>query len=229
MQHRILYRPSFALAHVELAAGESLRTESGAMVGMSANLHLESKMQGGLLASLGRAMLAGESLFQSTYTAQGGPGEILLAPSTPGDILGVEMVGQTFLIQSGSWLAGSTSLSIETKFAGMQMLGGEGAFLVKVSGTGTLLLSSYGAIHKVVLAPGEQYVVDSGHIVAFEASVRYEMTKAAKGLLSTVTSGEGLVFKYTGPGEIYLQSRNLKGFVDAISPLLPKPTSGFGS
>ena len=228
MQHRVLYRPSFALAHVELAAGESLRTESGAMVGMSANLHLESKMQGGLLASLGRAVLAGESLFQSTYTAQGGPGEILLAPSTPGDILGVELNNQTFLIQAGSWLAGSTALAIETKFAGMQMLGGEGAFLVKVSGTGTLLLSSYGAIHKIVLAPGEQYVVDSGHIVAFESTVRYEMTKAAKGLLSTVTSGEGLVFKYTGPGEIYLQSRNLKAFADALSPLLPKP-SNFGS
>lgn len=228
MQHRILYRPSFALAHVELAAGESLRTESGAMVGMSANLQLESKMQGGLLASLGRAMLAGESLFQSTYTAQGAPGEILLAPSTPGDILGVELNNQSFLVQAGSWLAGSTSLTIETKFAGMQMLGGEGAFLVKVSGTGTLLLSSYGAIHKVVLAPGENYVVDSGHIVAFESSVRYDMTKAAKGLLASVTSGEGLVFRYTGPGEIYLQTRNLRGFVDAITPMLPKPTSGFG-
>lgn len=225
MKHRILYRPSFAMAHVELDAGESLRTESGAMVGMSAHLHLESKMQGGLLASLGRAMLAGESMFQSTYTAQGAPGEILLAPATPGDILGVDLVNQTFLVQAGSWLAGSTSLTLETKFAGMQMLGGEGAFLVKVSGTGTLLLSSYGAIHKVVLAAGEQYVVDTGHIVAFDAAVKYEMTKAAKGLLSSVTSGEGLVFKYTGPGEIYLQSRNLRGFVDAITPMLPKPTS----
>jgi uncharacterized protein (TIGR00266 family) len=228
VQHRILDRPSFALAHVELAAGESIRTESGAMVGMSPHLQLESKMQGGLLASLGRAMLAGESLFQSTYTAQGAPGEILLAPSTPGDILGVELVNQTFLIQAGSWLAGSTALTVETKFAGMQMLGGEGAFLVKVSGSGTLLLSSYGAIHKIVLAAGESYVVDSGHIVAFDAAVRYEATKAAKGLLSTVTSGEGLVFKYTGPGEIYLQSRNLRAFVDTIQPLLPKPTS-FGS
>jgi uncharacterized protein (TIGR00266 family) len=229
VQHRILYRPSFALAHVQLDANEAIRTESGAMVGMSANLHLESKMQGGLLASLGRAVLAGESLFQSTYTAQGGPGEILLAPSTPGDILGIELNNQAFFVQRGSWLAGTTALNLETKFAGMQMIGGEGAFLIKVSGTGTLLLSSYGAIHKVVLAAGESYIVDSGHIVAFEASVKYEATKAAKGLLSTVTSGEGLVFRYTGPGEIYLQSRNLQAFVDSITPMLPKPSSGFGS
>lgn len=227
MQHKILYRPSFAMAHVELAAGETIRTEAGAMVGMSAHLRLESKMQGGLLASLGRAMLAGESLFQSTYTADGAPGEILLAPATPGDILGVELVNQTFLVQAGSWLAGSAALTLETKFAGMQMLGGEGAFLVKVSGSGTVLLSSYGAIHKIVLAAGESYVVDSGHIVAFDIGVRYEMTKAAKGILNSVTSGEGFVFRYTGPGEIYLQTRNLRGFVNAISPLMPS-SSGFG-
>lgn len=229
MKHRVLYRPSFALAHVELEAGESIRTESGAMVGMSAHLTLESKMQGGLLASLGRAMLAGESLFQSTYTATGAPGEILLAPSTPGDILGMDLNAQSYFIQAGSYLAGGTALTIETKFAGMEMLGGEGAFLIKVSGTGTLLLSSYGAIHKIVLAEGESYIVDSGHIVAFESSVKYEMTKAAKGFFNTVASGEGLVFKYTGPGEIYLQSRNLKAFVDAITPFLPKPTSSFGT
>ncbi|MDP2305162.1 MAG: TIGR00266 family protein [Pseudomonadota bacterium] len=228
MQHKILYRPSFAMAHVELAAGESIRTESGAMVGMSAHLRLESKLEGGLLASLGRAMLAGESLFQSTYTAEGAPGEILLAPATPGDILGVDLVNQTLLVQSGSWLAGSTSLSVETQFAGMQMLGGEGAFLIKVSGSGTLLLSSYGAIHKIVLAAGESYVVDSGHVVAFDIGVRHELTKAARGFLSSVTSGEGLVFRYTGPGEVYLQTRSLQSFVDAISPMLPKPAAPRG-
>ncbi len=224
MQHRILYRPSFAVAHVELAANEAIRTESGAMVGMSANLNLESKMEGGFFKALGRSMLAGESMFQSTYTAQGGPGEILLAPALPGDILGVEMNDQTFMVQAGSYLAGSTSLGIETKFAGMtSLMGGEGAFMVRISGTGTLLLSSYGAIHKVVLAEGETYVVDSGHIVAFASSVKFELSKAAKGLMASVTSGEGIVCRYTGPGEIFIQTRNLRAFVDSILPMLPKP------
>lgn len=223
MQHRILYRPSFALAHVQLDANEQIRAEAGAMVGMSPNLDLQSKMEGGLLGALGRAVLAGESMFQSTYTSKGGPGEILLAPSTPGDIMAVELANQTYVVQGGSYLAGATALKIETKFAGIgQMVGGEGAFMIRVSGTGLLLLSSYGAIHKVVLAPNEQYVVDSGHIVAFEASVRYEVSRAAKGLLNTVTSGEGIVMKYTGPGEIFIQSRNLSAFVGAIVPMLPQ-------
>lgn len=224
MQHRVLYRPSFAMAHVELAAGESIRTESGAMVGMSPNLQLQSKMEGGFFKALGRAMLAGESMFQSTYTAQGAAGEILLAPSTPGDIMGIELQNQAFMVQGGSWLAGSVSLNIETKFAGMSsLIGGEGAFMVRVSGSGLLLVSSYGAIHKVVLGQGETYVVDSGHIVAFDANVRYELSKAASGLMNTITSGEGIVCRYTGPGEIYIQTRNLKAFVDAITPMLPQP------
>ena len=96
--------------------------------------------------------------------------------------------------------------------------------MVRISGSGTLLLSSYGAIHKVALAEGETYVVDSGHIVAFESSVKFELSKAAKGFMASVTSGEGLVFRYTGPGEIYLQTRNLRSFVDSIVPMLPKPT-----
>lgn len=226
VNHQVLYRPSFAMARVELEAGEALRTESGAMVGMSPHLSLESKMQGGLLSALGRAVLAGESMFQSTYTSVGAPGEILLAPSTPGDIMGLELANQTFMIQAGSYLAGATSLTIETKFAGMtSIFAGEGAFMIKVGGSGTLLLSSYGAIHKIVLGPGEQYVVDSGHIVAFESSITYNLTKAARGLLSSVTSGEGLVCRYTGPGEVYLQTRNLRSFVEAITPMLPKQAS----
>ena len=96
--------------------------------------------------------------------------------------------------------------------------------MVRVAGTGTLLLSSYGAIHKVALAEGETYVVDSGHIVAFESSVKFELSKAAKGILASVTSGEGIVCRYTGPGEIFLQTRNLRAFVDSILPMLPKPT-----
>ncbi len=226
MQHRVLYRPSFALAHVQLEGGETLRTEAGAMVGMSANLKLESKMEGGLLKALGRSMLAGESFFQSTYTAEGGPGEILLAPAMPGDIMGVELNQQSFLVQKGSYLAGTSSLQIETKFAGLgSIVAGEGAFMVRVSGTGLLLLSSYGAIHKVVLEAGETYIVDTGHIVAFDANVSFTLDKASRGLLSSVTSGEGLVCRYTGPGEIYLQTRNLSSFVNAIVPLMPKPVN----
>ena len=225
MQYQILYRPSYAVAKVDLEANEQIRAEPGAMVAMSPNLKLESKMQGGLLSALGRSMLGGESMFQSTYTAEGKGGEILLAPAAPGDIMGITLNNQSYCVQSGSYLAGSSALQMDTKFAGARsFFAGEGAFMLKLQGTGLLLLSSFGAIHKVVLAAGEEYIVDSGHIVAFEASVTYELQKAARGILATVTSGEGIVCRYKGPGEIYLQTRNINAFVASITPLLPKPS-----
>ncbi len=223
MQYQVLYRPSFAVARVELEADETLRAEPGAMVSMSAHLKLESKMEGGLLSALGRSMLGGESMFQSTYTAVGKAGEILLAPSAPGDVMAVQLQNQTFIVQGGSYLAGSTTLVMDTKFGGVKsFFSGEGAFMLRIQGTGLLLLSSFGAIHKVVLAEGEEYIVDTGHIVAFESSVSFELQKAAKGFFASVTSGEGVVCRYRGPGEIYIQTRNLSAFVAAISPLMPK-------
>jgi uncharacterized protein (TIGR00266 family) len=225
VKHNILYRPSFAVARVELEDGEKIRTESGAMVGMSANISLDAKMEGGFLKSLARAA-AGESLFQSTFTAKGGQGEVLLAPSTPGDIMGIELNNQSFLIQSGAWLASSPDIKIETKFNGGAMLGGGGALLIKVTGTGLTLLASYGAIHKIVLDAGETYIIDTGHIVAFESTVSFKIDKAAKGFMASATSGEGLVCRYTGPGEVYIQTRNIQAFAQSLLPFLPKPTAG---
>lgn len=226
MQVQVQYRPSFAQALIHLAEGEAVRAESGAMVGMTPNVQLDAKMQGGLLSSLGRSLLAGESLFQSTYTAHGGPGELLLAPSLPGDVMVVELSQRQMFIQQGSWLASSTSIELSTKFSGFtQMIAGEGAFGVLAQGTGTLILSSFGAIHKVVLAPGEGYIVDAGHIVAFDAGIRFQMQRAARGLVSSLTSGEGLVCQYTGPGEVYLQTRNLSNFAGTLASMIKTASS----
>ncbi|MEM5776305.1 MAG: AIM24 family protein, partial [Anaerolineaceae bacterium] len=69
MQTEILYRPSYSIARVNLSANETIRTESGAMVGMSAGVTIETKMQGGLLKSLARSVLGGESFFVNTFRA----------------------------------------------------------------------------------------------------------------------------------------------------------------
>jgi uncharacterized protein (TIGR00266 family) len=221
MQHRIMYRPSYALAVVDLAQGESMRTEAGAMVAMSPTLDLEAKMEGGLLSALGRSMLAGESLFQSTFHARRGGGELMLAPSTPGDIMGFEINNQSFLVAGGSWLASATSIKVETKFSSSGWKTGEGAFMIRVSGSGLVLLSSYGAIHKLTLAPGEEYIIDTGHLVAFQEGLKVSLQKAAKGFFSSVASGEGWVSRFTGPGDIYIQSRTIEALARVLMPHFP--------
>lgn len=220
---------SFALAIVNLQPQQSISAEAGAMVSMSSNIDLQSELKGGVFGALKRAV-GGESAFVSTFTAQGGAGEVTLAPGAPGDVVGIEMRNQTFMVQSSSYLAGDTSLVVDTKFGGAKSwLGGEGLFLLEVTGTGLLLVSSFGAIHRKTLRSGEQYVVDTGHLVAWEGQMQYQTRKAAKsGFFRSFLSGEGLVAEFSGPGEILIQTRNLRAFAGLLKPFFPTQSSGGG-
>jgi len=231
---QIEHQGAFALAVVSLQPEQTIAAEAGAMVSMSANVDLHSEMKGGVFGALKRAV-GGESAFVSTFTARGGPGEVTFAPGAPGDVAGIEMQNQTFMVQSSSYLAGDTSLVVDTKFGGAKsFFGGEGLFLLQVSGAGLLLVSSFGAIHRRVLRPGEQYVIDTGHLVAWEGQMQYSIRKAAKsGYLRSLLSGEGMVAEFTGPGEILIQTRNLAAFAGLLKPFFPSQGGGssfsFGS
>lgn len=218
----VQHEGSFALAVIRLQAEQSISAEAGAMVSMSGNVDLNSEMKGGVFGALKRAV-GGESAFVSTFTARGGAGEVTLAPGMPGAIVGIEMNNQTFKVQSSSYLAGDTSLVVDTKFGGAKtFFGGEGLFVLEVSGTGLLLVSSFGAIYRKVLRPGEPYVVDTGHLVAWENHMPYNLRKAAKsGFFRSMMSGEGLVAEFTGPGEILIQTRNLAAFAGLLKPYFP--------
>ncbi len=190
---------------------------------------------GGALGAL-KSAVGGESMFRTTYTAESGPGEVTFAPSSLGDIMATELKGTKLFVQPGSYLAGDPRLTIGVQGSMRAMLSGEGLFLLTVQGTGLLLLSSFGAIHSKLLASGEEYIVDTGHIVAFEESVAYKLEKATgktqglggflKGMVQSALSGEGFVCRYRGPGRIYIQTRQLPGFAQQILPFLPKGSSG---
>ncbi len=224
--YEVLHQPSFALAVIKMQAEQSIQAESGAMVSMSANIELQSQMKGGLMGALKRAA-GGESAFVSTFTARGGPGEVTLAPGGPGDIAAIEMGQQSFFVQSSSYLAGDVGLTVDTKWGGAKsFFGGEGLFVLQVSGSGVLLVSSFGAIHRKRLDRGERYVVDTGHLVAWEGTTQYTLRKAAAGFFGSLTSGEGMVAEFTGPGEILIQTRNLAAFAGLIKPFFPTQSGG---
>jgi uncharacterized protein (TIGR00266 family) len=224
--YEVLHQPAFALAVVRLQAEQSILAEAGAMVSMSANVELQSQMKGGLMGALKRAV-GGESAFVSTFTARGGPGEVTLAPGSPGDIAAIEMNNQQFFVQSSSYLAGDAGLEVDTRWGGAKsFFGGEGLFVLQVTGTGLLLLSSFGAIHRKRLAAGERYVVDTGHLVAWEGTTQYTLRKAAAGFFRSMVSGEGVVAEFTGPGELLIQTRNLAAFAGLMKPFFPSQGSG---
>jgi len=226
--YEVLHQPSFALAVIRLGAEQAIQAESGAMVSMSANVELQSQMKGGLMGAFKRAV-GGESAFVSTFTARGGPGEVTLAPGGPGDIAAIEMAGQVFYVQSSSYLAGDLGLVIDTRWGGAKsFFGGEGLFVLQVSGSGLLLVSSFGAIHRKRLQAGERYVVDTGHLVAWEGTTQYTLRKAASGFFRSMLSGEGIVAEFTGPGEILIQTRNLAAFAGLMRPFFPSQGGGGG-
>lgn len=221
MQTEIKYRPAYALAIVNLQPNESIRVESGAMVSMSADVQIETKAEGGLLKSLGRSLLGGESFFQNKYRAGRQGGEITLAPSLPGDIFCIEMTGETLMLQSGAYLASSETVSLDTKWSGAKtFFASEGAIMLRAQGQGTLIFSSYGAIHERNLAAGEKYRVDTGHLVAFSDGMKFDVRRVG-GLKSTIFSGEGLVVELTGPGRLLIQTRSEESFLNWLIPHLP--------
>lgn len=225
-KYEILHQPSFSLAAIQLQAEQSIQAEAGAMVSMSANIELQSQMKGGLFGAIKRAA-GGESAFVSTFTARGGPGEVTFAPGAPGDIAAIELSNQSFFVQSSSYLAGDAGLTVDTKWGGAKsFFGGEGLFVMLVQGSGLLLVSSFGAIHRKRLQPGERYVVDTGHLVAWEGTTQYTLRKAAAGFFRSMMSGEGIVAEFVGPGELLIQTRNLAALAGLLRPFFPSQGSG---
>jgi uncharacterized protein (TIGR00266 family) len=216
MQSEIIASPDYAMVDVHLEAGEQLIAESGAMVGMTTNINLKTAARGGVLAGLKRKLLGGESFFINTFTAQNTPGTVHIAPAVPGDVIHATLNNETLNIQSTCFLASAPTVNLDTKWGGAKgFFSGTGMFLLKASGVGDLFISAYGAVHPVQV--NGKYVVDTGHIVAFQETLTYSIRKVG-GLKSLFFSGEGLVCEFTGHGMLWLQTRNAGSFAAWVHP-----------
>lgn len=221
MKVELKHQPSYSLAVVTLAPNEQVKAESSSMVSFSDGVNIETKSEGGLLGGLKRAV-TGESFFQNTFSAPAQGGEVTFAPSLPGDMKVIQMGGSgDFLLQSGAYIASELNLTMDTKWGGAKGFFGSGSLLlIKVSGQGQLLIGCYGSMEERVLAPGQKYNVDTGHIVGFDASVSFQV-KRVGGWKSTIFSGEGLICELTGPGRVLMQTRSEEAFLGWLIPHLP--------
>jgi uncharacterized protein (TIGR00266 family) len=215
VQVQVRHSPSFAVARLHLASGEPVRVEAGAMLATSYGVAVEARMHGGLLRSLARAALGGESFFVSTYTAPDNGGWVDVAPNLPGDVQVLELDGGTgWCITRGSWLASAVAVTLQTQWGGFRNLfGGEGGFLVHAAGHGPVAVSCYGALDTITLGPGELVTVDTGHVVAYAETVQSRVRPVSQGIVQSMKSGEGLVFDFAGPGKVLTQTRNPRGLL----------------
>lgn len=215
MESEIRNRPDFASLHVRLNHGEQIVTESGAMMGMSTAIDIETSSRGGLLSAVKRAV-GGESLFMNTYTAREDGQRLDLAPAAPGDILAIPMGGAALMVQSGSYLCSTPSVTVDTKWGGAKsFFGGEGLFMLRCAGVGDLWISSYGAIEAIDVH--DAFIVDTSHIVAFEETLTFSIRKVGS-MKSLFFSSEGLVCHFTGRGRLWIQTRNAPALASFLHP-----------
>lgn len=224
MKYEIIGGSAFPVIRVYLDAGESVKAESGAMVAMTSGLRLTGKADGGIGRAIAR-MFSGESFFMQNVEADQ-PGWVLLATAMPGAIADVQVqAGRELIVQKNGFLAGTSDIQVSTKVQSLTrgLLGGEGFMVVKISGSGTAFLSTYGSIYTVEVPAGETILIDNGHLVAWDAHLKYEITKGASSWISAATSGEGLACRFTGPGRVLIQTRSPWGLGAWLFPFLPIP------
>jgi uncharacterized protein (TIGR00266 family) len=223
MKLDILHQPDSAIAKIEMAPNEEIVAEAGAMVAMSSNLNVSTTLRkgkgGGVLGGLKR-MMAGESLFLSVFRTPNEAGEIYLAPKLMGDLLPYSLSGQTLIVQSTGYLASTPGVDLELGFQGFKsFFSGESIFWLKISGSGLVLLNAFGGIYEIDV-DGE-YVVDTGHIVAFEDSLSFRISKANASWWGALFGGEGLVCRFSGKGKLYCQTHNPSAFGSMVGSQLP--------
>ncbi|KAG9754056.1 DUF124-domain-containing protein, partial [Aureobasidium melanogenum] len=200
--YRISHRDTNTILTLQLAIGCPLTVKPGAMIAMSPTITLQ-----GTIKFSFKKLVAGGHMAQSTYT---GPGELLLVPASLGDITNIRLTGEeTWNVGKDAFLACTQGVIKDYKAQGLSkaMFSGEGFFVYKVSGVGILWVSSLGAIIRKDLQPGEKYIIDNGHLVAWNAKYVLERI-ASGGIISNLSASEGLVCKFTGPGTIFMQTRN---------------------
>lgn len=223
MQEHLEFNPAYSLLTLALAPGEQVNVEPGAMAALG-GCDVQTRSGGGFMKGLKKAVLGGESFFLNTFTAGPQGGWISIAPGAPGDISAYDVQpGRELFIQGGSYLASTTNVQTDTKFQGFKSLfSGESMFFIRAfteASPGRVWFNSFGAIKPIPIQPGQVVTVDTGHVVAFENTLQYNVRKLGN-LKSALLGGEGLVMDFQGQGNVWIQSRAIGGLVERMMPLM---------
>jgi uncharacterized protein (TIGR00266 family) len=218
MHYEIIGQPSFSLLEVTLVPGERIVSDAGAMAWMEGPLKTETSTRGGALAGLKRAVLAGESFFQNTYLAEGGSAKVALAPGVAGDIVPYELADGELFLERGAYLASVEGVQCDSSFQGLKGLFSEGLFVLRITGTGLLFFSAYGAVEEIQV--NGTYTLDNGYAVAWEPTLQYRLTRARR--IRSFLFSDQLLLQFTGNGKVWVQSRSPISLANWVYPFRRK-------
>ena len=224
MTIELISAPAATAARIKMNQGDVVTAEVGAMIAMSPEVEVETPSrsrtgQGGILKGVKR-LFSGENFFLNHFTSRADGKEIILGPKLIGDIAHHRLESGSLIVESSGWLASVGPIDIDTTWQGLgaALFGGEGIFWVKCSGQGDVLLNSFGAIYEIEV--NGEYVVDTSHVVAYEDTLHFNISKASSGWISSYLSGEGFVCAFSGKGKLYCQTHSPKTFGKALGPKL---------
>jgi uncharacterized protein (TIGR00266 family) len=209
--------PAYTLAYCSLSAGEAVRAERGALVAMSAGIEASAGIAGGVAQALIRKGFGAEDFFSARYVATAEGAWVALAPRYPGDmtLVNLEQTGP-LLVEAGAMIGFEDTVSLSTRIGSLgTVVMHQGATALYATGTGQLLLGSYGALSTVTLGAGETVVVDTGHLLAWSRDMSMKIGPIG-GVVTSVVTGEGMVAELTGPGTLWIQSRAEQNFRDWV-------------
>ena len=218
------------LVTLEMDPSEKVYAEAGAMIYMSANVNMESKMRGGLKKAIGRKF-AGETMFLTEFTSVGGNGIVSFGGNAPGTIKALEVSSdKEYMVQKDAFLVAEDSVNISVAFQkklGAAFFGGEGFILEKLAGNGTVFIHACGDFVEFDLKPDQRLKVDTGCVVGWDSTVSYDIERV-KGIKTMFFGGEGLFLtNLKGPGKVILQSMTLSNLATALRPFIGQ-SSGSG-
>ncbi|MEM2111911.1 MAG: TIGR00266 family protein [Candidatus Bathyarchaeia archaeon] len=223
MRYQIKYSPAYSMLEVSLDHNEMIVAEAGAMVYMTPQINVKTRKreEKSIWQSLKTTLLGAESFFVNEYVAEKGSGMVGFVPAPVGDIKTFEIeAGKGLILQKSAYVASTKDIHLDTEWQGFKKgLFGQSLFMLKVFGEGQLFVNAFGAIDHHSLKGDESLIVDNYHLVAFDDTCKYDVKKFG-GLKSTILGGEGLVTEIKGPGEVYIQTKNLREFTDWLWELL---------
>jgi uncharacterized protein (TIGR00266 family) len=224
MQIEIVQKPGSAAAKLKLVKGESLYSDGGSLIALEGDFKVETttyqKNKGGIIQGLKR-LVAGQSFFLNHYTAlppstNHTHSTIYLAPTLPGDVEVISLNQMAIIAEAGSFLAASSQISINVGWQGFKnFFSGESLFWLEMRGEGAVTVGAFGAIYCVEV-DGE-FFIDTGHIVAFEESLNFSLSKAGSSWLQSYLGGEGFVCHFKGRGKVWCQTHNASTFGESLT------------
>ena len=231
MAYHIDHSMQFPMVEIALEKGETVYIQPGSMIYHSPSVTLSTRLNGRgsglgkLIGALGRSMVSGESMFITEVISQDNNGRLALAPTTPGQVIALELGDKQYRLNDGAFLVldGSASYTMERQSIGRALFGGQGGFFIMTTdGEGTLLANAFGSIKKLELN-GDAITIDNAHVVAWSKELDYDI-HLENGFFQSIGTGEGVVNTFSGYGEIYVQTLNLQQFATSLAPYLPTPS-----